>query len=100
MDRDFCAIRTAFLDFMGASSSLGAGVGWVFEGFFFFSTTFGLGAASSSLETALRFWVLGSALGSTCLGAAGLGFAGEVGGVVFFRPLGSTCLGAAGPDFA
>ena len=42
-------------------------------------------------------------LGVTCSGAAGLAFAGEVGGVMFlglWRPLGSFCLGAAGLVFA
>ena len=119
VDRDLGAIG-----FLGASSVLemaaGAGTGWGFAGFDFFISTFGgLGAASSSLEAALRFWVLGStSMGASGflvdfnvtfaavfaiypfgLGATGLVFAGKVVGELLLgllRPSGSFCLGAAG----
>ena len=98
VERDFCATG-----FWCASPVLelaaGTGVCWDFVGLDFLGSTFGgLGAASSSLEAALLFTVF-SFLGSTCLGAAGLIFAGEVGGVVLLGPFGSFCLGAAGLDF-
>ena len=74
----FVTVAVTWLSSMFLVGDLGLGL--VFWVFFFFSFM-GLGAASSSLETALRFWVFGS----TSITASALTFAlaGEDGGVDF-----------------
>ena len=81
LDRDIGTFFEIFSMLVFATASTGLALD--FWAFFFLISAVGLGAASSSLETALLFW----ALGSTSIATSGFGFgfalAGEVGGVDF-----------------
>ena len=88
LEREFGAFfgfETASIFFSGDFGRVWV-FGLVFWAFFFFGSFTGLGAASSSLETALLFCVLGS----TSIAASALTFAltGEAGGVDFRGLLG------------